>query len=84
MENFWEVERSRTVDRLTNPSNTSQSSLLESGLFSLADLGSRPSHLTHLYPIMSSRLVEPQVLHFMQVPFLTKVKFPQPPQASPS
>ena len=29
-------------------------------------------------------LVEPQVLHFMQVPLRTRVKFPQVPQASPS
>ena len=29
-------------------------------------------------------LVPPQVLHFMQVPFLTSVKLPQEPQASPS
>ena len=29
-------------------------------------------------------LVEPQVLHFMQVPLRTRVKFPQEPQASPS
>ena len=29
-------------------------------------------------------LVEPQVLHFMQVPLRTSVKLPQPPQASPS
>jgi hypothetical protein len=29
-------------------------------------------------------LVEPQVLHFMQVPLRTKVKLPQDPQESPS
>src|SRR5437868_1173230 len=28
--------------------------------------------------------VEPQVLHFMQVPLRTRVKFPQAPQLSPS
>ena len=28
--------------------------------------------------------VEPHVLHFIQVPFLTKVKLPHSPQASPS
>lgn len=29
-------------------------------------------------------LVAPQVTHFMQVPFRTRVKFPQSPQESPS
>jgi hypothetical protein len=29
-------------------------------------------------------LVEPQLLHFRQVPLRTRVKFPQEPQASPS
>ena len=29
-------------------------------------------------------LVEPQVLHFMQVPLRTRVKFPHAPQLSPS
>jgi hypothetical protein len=29
-------------------------------------------------------VVLPHVSHFMQVPFLTKVKFPHSPQASPS
>ncbi len=29
-------------------------------------------------------LVAPQVLHFMQVPLRTKVKFPQSPHGSPS
>lgn len=29
-------------------------------------------------------LVDPQVSHFRQVPFLTKVKLPQSPQDSPS
>ena len=29
-------------------------------------------------------VVEPHVSHFMQVPFLTKVKFPHSPHASPS
>ncbi len=34
---------------------------------------------THEHP-----LVAPQVLHFMQVPLRTSVKFPHSPQASPS
>jgi hypothetical protein len=29
-------------------------------------------------------VVDPHVSHFMQVPFLTKVKLPHSPQASPS
>ena len=33
----------------------------------------------HEHPV-----VLPHVSHFMQVPFLTKVKFPHSPQASPS
>src|SRR5262245_50940806 len=35
-------------------------------------------------PIYEQPDVEPQVLHFMQVPLRTRVKFPQAPQLSPS
>jgi len=46
------------------------------------DAGLFPAHArsrAQLHP-----LVLPQVLHFMQVPLRTSVKFPHVPQASPS
>src|SRR5476649_2696728 len=36
------------------------------------------------FPVQLHPLVEPQVLHFMQVPLRTRVKLPQAPQLSPS
>jgi hypothetical protein len=42
--------------------------------------GSSPGMTTfHEHPV-----VDPQVSHFMHVPFLTKVKFPHSPHISPS
>jgi hypothetical protein len=43
-----------------------------------------PTDFHLLSPIHEHPLVLPQVLHFMQVPLRTSVKFPQEPQASPS
>jgi hypothetical protein len=40
--------------------------------------------VTHNQTPQLHPLVLPQVLHFMQVPLRTRVKFPQVPQASPS
>jgi hypothetical protein len=42
------------------------------------------SYSTHDSADQLHPLVEPQVLHFMQVPLRTSVKFPHEPQASPS
>lgn len=48
---------------------------------------SRCCYAMHQFLLASSYehpLVLPHVLHFMHVPLRTSVKFPQPPQASPS